>query len=91
MLQQDTPDDYVIATGTTHTVRELARSRSLTSASTASATSCRRALLPPGGGRPFRRRRDKARRELGWTPLVAFEQLVAMMVDADLARLSGGG
>jgi len=32
---------------------------------------------------------EKARRTLGWEPTVNFEQLVAMMVDQDLARLSG--
>ena len=32
--------------------------------------------------------RRKARRVLGWEPQVSFEQLIAMMVDADLARLS---
>ena len=34
---------------------------------------------------------SKAARELGWTPRSTFEQMMAMMVDADLARLSGGG
>jgi GDPmannose 4,6-dehydratase len=33
---------------------------------------------------------SKARRELGWNPTVNFEQLIAMMVDADLERLRGG-
>jgi GDPmannose 4,6-dehydratase len=89
MLQQRQPDDYVIATGQTHTVRELVE------------LAFRRAGLDwrehvevdPGLVRaeePIVRRGDirKARERLGWNPAVTFEELVAMMVDADLNAAS---
>ena len=89
MLQQDKADDYVIATGTTTTVRDM----------------CEIAFAHVGlkaqdhvvvDERYFRPAEvdvllgnpAKARAELGWEPKTSLEQLVAMMVDADLARLS---
>ena len=85
MLQQDSPDDYVVATGETHAVREL----------------CRLAFEPVGldweqhvviderflrpaevdllVGNP-----DKAHKVLGWQPEVDFPGLITMMVDADM-------
>jgi len=87
MLQQDAPDDYVVATGKTYSVREF----------------CQRAFARVGldhndfveiDKRYFRPAEvdlllgdaSKAREKLGWTPKVSFEQLVDMMVDADLER-----
>ena len=65
MLQQDEPDDYVIATGETHTIRELLdvvvqarRHRRLGAVRQAGP-----ALLPPGRGRPAHRRRVEGARE----------------------------
>ena len=89
MLPQDKADDYVIATGTTTTVRDM----------------CEIAFAHVGlkaqdhvvvDERYFRPAEvdvllgnpAKARAELGWEPKTSLEQLVAMMVDADLARLS---
>lgn len=88
MLQQDKPDDFVIATGETHSVREC----------------CDVAFghvglnykdfvkLDPKYLRPAEvdllvGNADKARKILGWKPKVKFEELVKMMVDADLERL----
>jgi GDPmannose 4,6-dehydratase len=88
MLQQDKPDDYVIATGETHSVREL----------------CEVAfgylglnwqdfvVIDPKHYRPAEvdlliGDASKAGRVLGWEPTVNFEQLIHMMVDADLADL----
>jgi GDPmannose 4,6-dehydratase len=88
MLQQDQPDDYVLATGETHSVREL----------------CEVAfghvgldwrdyvVVDPKHYRPAEvdlliGDASKARRVLGWEPSVNFEQLVRMMVDADLQAL----
>src|SRR5215204_4226059 len=85
MLQRDEPDDYVVATGETHTVREF----------------CERAFARAGLDWERHVRIDerfyrpaevdlligdssKARRELGWQPGHTFEQLVDEMVDADL-------
>jgi GDPmannose 4,6-dehydratase len=107
MLQQPTPDDFVIATGETHSVRAFTE----------------RAFLRAGielvwegkGLEQVARRRDtgavtvrvdpryfrptevdmlcgdasKAREVLGWTPTVGFDQLVTMMVDAEIALLRG--
>lgn len=91
MLQQDTPDDYVIATGETFSVRDLVRT----------AFGCvglnweeHVVQDDPRYVRPAEvdllvGDATKARTELGWTPEVGFADLVHMMVDADLARLRG--
>jgi GDPmannose 4,6-dehydratase len=88
MLQQDEPDDYVIATGKTHPVREL----------------CEMAfgylgldyrdyvVSDPKFYRPAEVDQlvgdaSKARKVLGWEPKVSFEELIHMMVDADLKAL----
>ncbi len=88
MLQQESPDDYVVASGDVHTVREF----------------CSAAfghlgldyeeyvVVDPEFFRPvdvhvFYGDATKARTRLGWEPRVGFEELVRMMVDADLARL----
>lgn len=87
MLQQDTPDDYVIATGRTSSIREM----------------CKIAfeyvglnyedyvVIDPEFFRPaevdlLRGDPSKAKRVLGWTPETSLEQLICMMVDADLKR-----
>jgi len=92
MLQQDEPDDYVIGTEETHSVREL----------------CEMAFGYVGldyrdyvvqDERFFRPAEvdllvadaSKAHRVLGWEPTVSFEELIHMMVDADLELLRGQG
>jgi GDPmannose 4,6-dehydratase len=89
MLQAETPDDYVIGAGETHTVREF----------------CELAfgrlgldyrayvVQDPRFYRPVDPELlvadpTKARQQLGWTPKVSFAELVTMMVDADLKRLA---
>jgi GDPmannose 4,6-dehydratase len=87
MLQQDRPDDYVVATGQTHTVQrlvELAFER-------AGLDWRRHVTTDPRFIRPAEvdlliGDPTRATQELGWTPEVTFEQLVAMMVDADIER-----
>jgi GDPmannose 4,6-dehydratase len=85
MLQRDKPDDYVIATGETHTVREFV----------AAAFACvgldwkEFVRIDPNLFRPAEvdvlcGDPSKARRELGWQPQVGFHALVRMMVEADL-------
>jgi GDPmannose 4,6-dehydratase len=91
ILQQDVPQDYVIATGVTHSVREL-----LDIAFAQVGLDYREHIeVDPDLLRPaevFHLRGDytKARRELGWEPRVGFEQLVGMMVDSDVQLLSRG-
>jgi GDPmannose 4,6-dehydratase len=89
MLQQAEPHDYVVGTGETHSVRELVElafdhvgldyRQYVTSDSRFHRPAEVEALLADP---------TKARRDLGWRPKVTFPQLVAMMVDADLARRS---
>src|SRR5688572_21104845 len=88
MLQQDRPDDYVIATGISHSVRSLIE----IAFGHAGLDWRRHVTLDPALLRPAEVDRllgdsSKARAELGWSPSVTFTQLVEMMVDADLARL----
>ncbi len=89
MLQQDQPDDYVIATGETHSVRELCEvAFGRAGLRLGGPRGRRRAVPPPRRGRRARRRspRRPARRSDG-SPTVAFPELVEMMVDADLTTL----
>ena len=85
MLQQDTPDDYVIATGETHEVREfceLAFARAgldYRDHVTVDERYMRPAEVDLLVGDP-----TKAKEKLGWEPKVSFRELVDMMVDADL-------
>jgi GDPmannose 4,6-dehydratase len=90
MLQQDVPDDYVVATGEAHSVQEFA----------ALAFSCvdldwqEHVVIDPELKRPAEVDRllgdaSKAHRVLSWAPTVRFVDLVRMMVDADVARHSG--
>ncbi|HHY38774.1 MAG TPA: GDP-mannose 4,6-dehydratase [Clostridia bacterium] len=87
MLQQPNPDDYVIATGETHTVREFVEE-----AFTYAGMNWRDYVkIDPRLFRPTEvdllcGDASKARRVLGWRPKTSFEELVRIMVDADLAR-----
>jgi GDPmannose 4,6-dehydratase len=91
MLQADAPDDYVIATGEMHSVRECVE----LAFDQAGLDWTKYVKHDPAFERPAEVDQllgdsSKARAELGWTPQVSFEELVRMMVDADLARLSAG-
>ena len=90
MLQQDSADDYVIATGVSHSVRQLVEA----AFGHAGLDWQKHVRVDPAFLRPAEVDHligdsSKARRVLGWEPQVSFEKLIAMMVDADLARLSG--
>ena len=91
MLQQDAPEDYVIATNETHTVRELVD------------VAFEHVGLAPGDYvkqdprfmRPAEVDQligsyDKAKDRLGWEPRTRFEELVRLMVDADMELLESG-
>jgi GDPmannose 4,6-dehydratase len=89
MLQQDEPDDYVIATGVSHSVRQLIEiAFAHAGLEWQKHVHVDPALLRPAEVEHLLGDSTKARRTLGWQPEVTFEQLVEMMVDADLARLS---
>jgi GDPmannose 4,6-dehydratase len=89
MLQQEEPGDYVVATGASHSVRELAQCAfshvgldwqqhvRVDPALQRGAAELHRLVGDPG----------KARAQLGWEPRIDFTQLVHLLVDSDLARL----
>jgi GDPmannose 4,6-dehydratase len=89
MLQQDTADDFVIATGKSHSVRELVE----VAFGHAGLDWQKYVKQDPKFLRPAEVDHligdaTKARTTLGWTPEVDFPTLIKMMVDADLARLT---
>jgi GDPmannose 4,6-dehydratase len=86
MLQSATPDDYVIATGETHSVREFAEK----AFARAGLDWEKHVVVDPSLFRPAEvdvliGDASKAKKNLGWRPEVSFEELVDRMVDADLA------
>jgi GDPmannose 4,6-dehydratase len=89
MLQQDAGDDYVLATGRTHTVRELVE----VAFAHAGVDPDDHVRVDPELVRPevgAERRGDpaRARERLGWEPAKTFEAMIAEMVDCDLERLA---
>ena len=89
MLQQPEPRDYVIGTGVSHSVRDLVEA----AFSHVGLDWEKHVRVDPNFIRPaevdvLTGDASKARAELGWEPTVSFRELVAMMVDADLARLA---
>jgi len=86
MLQQDTPDDFVVATGETHAVQELVE----IAFGHVGRDWQDHVLIDPGLVRPAEvdlllGDPSKARRVLGWEPKISFEGLVHKMVDSDIA------
>jgi GDPmannose 4,6-dehydratase len=89
MLQQEEPDDYVIATGEKHTVRELVDvAFDRVGLDPADYVRIDPRFLRPAEVEELVGDPGKARKQLGWEPRTSFEELVALMVDADLAELS---
>jgi GDPmannose 4,6-dehydratase len=88
MLQQPTPEDFVIGTGAAHTVRELCQvAFAHAGLDWQKFVTVDPALVRPAEVDHLLADPAKARRVLGWQPAVSFEQLVKMMVDADLERV----
>jgi GDPmannose 4,6-dehydratase len=86
ILQQPEPDDYVVATGETHSVREFcARAFARAGLDYRDYVRIDERLLRPAEGEQLVGDAAKARRVLGWQPTISFEELIAEMVDADLA------
>jgi GDPmannose 4,6-dehydratase len=89
MLQQDRADDYVIATGESHSVRELVEvAFSHVGLDWQKYVGLDPKFLRPAEVDHLIGDSSKARKTLGWKPDIDFAGLVRMMVDADLARLS---
>jgi GDPmannose 4,6-dehydratase len=89
MLQCDTPEDFVIGTGVTHSVREFCK----IAFGHVGLNYLDYVVQDPRFYRPAEvdlliSDPSKAHRELGWQPQVCLEQLIHMMVDADLERVS---
>jgi GDPmannose 4,6-dehydratase len=88
MLQRDSPTDYVIATGNTHSVRELCEAAfSHVGLDWDRYVEVDQSLVRPAEVDLLVGNATKARDELGWAPSVDFDGLVRMMVDADLERV----
>jgi GDPmannose 4,6-dehydratase len=87
MLQQDSPDDYVVATGETHSVRELAEiAFAAAGLDWKEHVVIDRTLLRPAEVDLLQGDATKAGARLGWKPTVSFQELIQMMVTADLER-----
>lgn len=93
MLQQDQPDDYVIATGVTHSVRDfvVAAFAHVGIDDWQRYVEIDHHLFRPAEVDLLLGDASKAQQKFGWQPRVSFEELVAMMVDGDLERLSHRG
>jgi len=91
MLQQDKPEDYVIATGETHTVQELLElAFSYAGLDWHDHVDVDPNLIRRAEVHHLRGDYSKAKRQLGWQPTVTFQKLIRMMVDADLERVKAG-
>ncbi len=88
MLQQETPDDYVVSTGETHSVKELVEvAFSYVGLDYKDFVVIDERFIRPAEVDLLIGDNTKAKEKLGWAPEVSFEQLVKMMVDSDLAAL----
>jgi GDPmannose 4,6-dehydratase len=89
MLQQDEPDDYVIATGESHSVTDLVRTAfSYLDLDYEKYTHIDDKLYRPAEIYELRGDAAKARNKLGWQPTVNFERLIHMMVDSEMEALT---
>jgi GDPmannose 4,6-dehydratase len=92
ILQQESPEDYVIATGQSHTVRELCSiAFSHIGLDYRDHVIVDQALLRPIDTSSLVGDSGKARDKIRWSPKVGFEELVKMMVDADLDKATADG
>ncbi len=91
MLQRDTPEDYVIATGLSHSVRDLVEAAfTHVGLDWQDYVRTSSALLRPAEVEHLIGDSSKARSDFGWKPSIDFSGLVQMMVDTDLERVKGG-
>ena len=91
MVQQQQPDDYILATGTTQTVREFCRlAFSHVGLDYERYVKVDPAFMRPAEVEVLLGNPAKAQRKLGWTPRTSLQQLVEMMVEADMRRVAEG-
>ncbi len=89
MLQQPSPEDFVIATGQTHSVQYLAETAfSHVGLNWQDYVKVDKAFLRPAEVDLLVGDPSKAKRMLGWTPSVSFEEMIHLMVDSDIERLA---
>ncbi len=89
MLQQDVPDDYVVATGRTKTIRDFCQlAFAAAGLNYADHVTQNQAFLRPAEVDCLHGDASKARTRLGWTPETSLEAMIEEMVQADLARLT---
>lgn len=88
VLQEKKPDDFVIATGETHTVKDLCKEAfAYVGLDWKKYVVVDKRFVRPTETGPLVGNFSKAKRVLGWKPEVSFPKLVALMVDAHIARL----
>jgi len=88
MLQEEKPDDFVIATGETHTIKELCEAAyGLVGENWEDNVTVDQRFLRPTETGPLIGDSSKAKKELGWKPKIGFKELIEMMVNAHIARL----
>ena len=91
MVQQDEPDNYVIATGETHSIREMCEvAFGHVGLDYKDYVMCDERFFRPAEVDLLVGDPSKAGRQLGWEPSVSFSELVRMMVDSDVAALQRG-
>lgn len=89
MLQQDEPDDFVIATGETHTIRDLVEvAFAHVGLNWEDYVEVDPSFIRPLETGPLCGNSAKAKKVLGWEPKTTFKQLIGIMVDSDLAKFS---
>jgi GDPmannose 4,6-dehydratase len=89
MLQQDNPDDYVIATGETHSVKEFAEMAfGHVGLNYQDYLSSDEIFYRPAEVHLLKGDYSKGKKILGWEPTVSFKELIQMMVDSDLRALT---
>ncbi|KPK06311.1 MAG: GDP-mannose 4,6-dehydratase [Gemmatimonas sp. SG8_28] len=92
MLQQPEPEDYVVGTGVSHSVRDLAQvAFAHVGLDWQDHVRVDQQLVRPAEVDHLLADPHKARTNLGWEPRVSFEDMIRMMVDHDVARLAGRG
>ncbi len=88
MLQRESPEDFVVATGEAHSVRELVEiAFGHAGLDWKKHVEVDERLLRPAEVDRLIGDASRARKELGWAPTVSFEEMIRMMVDADIRRL----
>jgi GDPmannose 4,6-dehydratase len=89
MLQQDVPEDYVVATGVAHSVKHLLElAFAHVGLDYRDHVEVAQDFLRPADVYHLRGDYSKAHQQLGWEPHISFEQMIEMMVDSDLDLIS---